>query len=49
MGDLETLCGAEAVFVVILLGDFRGWVGEIMLWGEGLKQFHCHRAQSYES
>jgi hypothetical protein len=22
-GDLETLCGAEEVFVVMLLGDFR--------------------------
>jgi hypothetical protein len=22
-GDLETLCGAEGVFVVMLLGDFR--------------------------
>jgi hypothetical protein len=26
--DLETLCGAEARFVVMLLGDFRGWVGK---------------------
>jgi hypothetical protein len=25
-GDLETLCGAEATFVVMLLGDFMdGW------------------------
>jgi hypothetical protein len=33
--DLETLCGAEVVFVVMLLGDFGGWVVEIMLWDEG--------------
>jgi hypothetical protein len=47
--DLKTLCGASARFVVILLGDFRGWVGEIMLWGDGTEQFHCHCTQSYGS
>jgi hypothetical protein len=45
--DLKTLCRAEAVFVVMLLGDFGGELGKIMLWGDGLEQFHRHCAQSY--
>ena len=45
--DLKTLCGSEAEFVVMLLGDICGWPGKIMLWGECLEQFHCHCAQSY--
>jgi hypothetical protein len=36
--DLKTLCEAAALFVVMLLGDFRVWVGEIMLWGDSLVQ-----------
>jgi hypothetical protein len=28
VGDLETLSGSEAGFVVMLLGDFRGSVGK---------------------
>jgi hypothetical protein len=48
VGDLETLCGVAAVFVVMLSGDFWGWEGEIMLWGDSLKQLYCHRARFLE-
>jgi len=35
--ELETLCGSEAVFVVMLLGDFGEDMREIMLWGGSLR------------
>jgi hypothetical protein len=39
--DLKILCGAEAGFVVMLLGDFGRVVGEIMLWGDGFGAVYC--------
>ena len=38
--DLKILCGVEAAFVVMLLGDFRGRMEKIMLWDEGLEPSH---------
>jgi hypothetical protein len=37
--DLKTLCGAKAVVVVMLLGDFGDGWRKIMLWVTGLEQF----------
>jgi hypothetical protein len=37
--DLKTLCGEEAGFVVMLLGDFGGEWGKSCFRVTGLKQF----------
>jgi hypothetical protein len=41
-GDMETLCRAEAVVVVMLSGDFGEVPGKITLWDDGFEQFRCH-------
>jgi hypothetical protein len=42
--NLKTLCGSEAVFVVMLLGDFEVGRGKSCFGVMGLGQFHYHSA-----